>query len=708
MNMAVCPACPPMDASPVELPAGRIVLSVPTAHCATCMSGIERALQAVPGVRSARVNLSLKRVLIEGGAGVTGEALARIVSAAGWPAQELDAGLITPVDSDVQAKALLMRLGVAGFAQMNLMLLSVAIWSGAASETRVLFHMISAMIAVPTVAFAAQPFFLSALAALGGRRLNMDVPISLAILLATAMSLFETFNGGNAAYFDAAVSLTFFLLAGRYLEARTRGMARSAAATLSALAVPKALLADGRMIAAKDLRVGDMIRVLPGLRLPADGVVVTGESELDRSALTGESAPVFAGVGDGIEAGVMNLTGPLSLRVTRAGADTALSRLAELVSVAETTRNRYTSLADRAARIYAPGVHALALLTFAGWMIANGDLRHAINVAIAVLIITCPCALGLAVPAVVTAASGRLFRRGFLLRSPTALERLAEVDHVVFDKTGTLTNGEPLVVGMLPEGEAAGVALALAEASAHPLSRALAAALLDIGVVPASVVAIREVPGQGVEGRWHGHEVRLGRPDWLGMQAEGSATGLSLAGRTQLIRFADTPRSGAADLVAALQLPVTLLSGDQPAVARAFGARIGIADARGGLLPADKVAVIAALKAEGKRVLMVGDGLNDTGALAAAHVSMAPGSALEAARSLADIVLLSPDVSGIAPALATARRARRLILQNFGLALGYNLISVPLAMAGLASPLVAALAMSTSSILVSLNALRVK
>jgi len=697
-----------MDASPVELPAGRIVLSVPTAHCATCMSGIERALQAVPGVRSARVNLSLKRVLIEGGAGVTGEALARIVSAAGWPAQELDAGLITPVDSDVQAKALLMRLGVAGFAQMNLMLLSVAIWSGAASETRVLFHMISAMIAVPTVAFAAQPFFLSALAALGGRRLNMDVPISLAILLATAMSLFETFNGGNAAYFDAAVSLTFFLLAGRYLEARTRGMARSAAATLSALAVPKALLADGRMIAAKDLRVGDMIRVLPGLRLPADGVVVTGESELDRSALTGESAPVFAGVGDGIEAGVMNLTGPLSLRVTRAGADTALSRLAELVSVAETTRNRYTSLADRAARIYAPGVHALALLTFAGWMIANGDLRHAINVAIAVLIITCPCALGLAVPAVVTAASGRLFRRGFLLRSPTALERLAEVDHVVFDKTGTLTNGEPLVVGMLPEGEAAGVALALAEASAHPLSRALAAALLDIGVVPASVVAIREVPGQGVEGRWHGHEVRLGRPDWLGMQAEGSATGLSLAGRTQLIRFADTPRSGAADLVAALQLPVTLLSGDQPAVARAFGARIGIADARGGLLPADKVAVIAALKAEGKRVLMVGDGLNDTGALAAAHVSMAPGSALEAARSLADIVLLSPDVSGIAPALATARRARRLILQNFGLALGYNLISVPLAMAGLASPLVAALAMSTSSILVSLNALRVK
>ncbi|MEO8531503.1 MAG: heavy metal translocating P-type ATPase, partial [Deltaproteobacteria bacterium] len=687
MSLAVCPACPVIEFGAVEPARARIILSVPSAHCASCMAGIERVLAGVAGVRSARVNLSLKRVLVDAGAGVSGEDLALAVSQAGWPAQELDAGLIAPADSDAQAKALLMRLGVAGFAMMNLMLLSVAIWSGAVAETRVLFHLISAMIAVPTIAFAGQPFFASALAALRGRRLNMDVPISLAILLATGMSLFETFNGGQDAYFDAAVSLTFFLLAGRYLEARTRGIARSAAATLSALTVPKALLADGRMVEAKDLAPGDMIRVLPGLRLPADGVVVNGESELDCSTLTGESAAVFAGQGMALDAGALNLTGVLDLRVTRAGADTALSRLAELVSLAETSRNKYTSLADQAARIYAPGVHALALLTFVGWMVATGDLRHALNVAIAVLIITCPCALGLAVPAVVTAASGRLFRRGFVLRSATALERLAEVDHVVFDKTGTLTSGAPRVVGDLPTGRVASVALALAQASAHPLSRALALAL--DGVVAANVTGLHEVPGHGVEGVLGGEVVRLGRPDWVGGESVGSSVGLLVGGEVTLIRFADTAREGALQAVGELGavMPVTLLSGDTDAIAVEFGASLGISDARGGLLPADKVAVIEGLKAQGKHVLMIGDGLNDTAALAAAHVSMAPGSALDAARSLADIVLLGDSFAGIASALATARSARRLILQNFAVAALYNTVSIPLAVLGFASPL---------------------
>ena len=344
-------------------------------------------------------------------------------------------------------------------------------------------------------------------------------------------------------------------------------------------------------------------------------------------------------------------------------------------------------------------------------MVADGDLRHAVNTAIAVLIITCPCALGLAVPAVVTAASGRLFRRGYLIRNASALERLAEVDHVVFDKTGTLTTGELAVTGGLPVGPRAGVALALAEGSAHPMARAVARALRREGVLPSRVTGLREVPGQGVEALWQGKVVRLGRLDWLGLPTVGTGTALMADGQASLISLSDQPRDGAAEAVAALQargIGVTLLSGDRGEVATAFGAAIGIKDARGDLSPEGKVRVLEDLARAGARVLMIGDGLNDTGALAAAHVSMAPGTALDAARSLADVVVLAPDLHGLAGVVGTARKSRRLILQNFGVAALYNIVSVPLAVVGLASPLAAALAMSTSSIVVSLNALRAR
>jgi len=698
--------------------ASRLVLSLPSAEGAETISAVERALEAAPGVRSARVNLTMKRVSVDAEPGVTADDLIARLAAVGHQAFELDPGLLSATETDRRGRDLLMRLGVAGFSMMNIMLLSVAVWSGAEDATRDLFHWISAMIALPTLVFSGQPFFVSAWQSLRARRLGMDVPISLALILASSISLFETIKGGHHAYFDAAVSLCFFLLAGRYLDYRSRAAARSAAEELAALEVPRALrLVDGAetMVAIADLVPGDLVRVKPGARMPVDGVIVDGASELDRSLLTGETLPVQAVPGIAVSAGEVNLTGPLTVRVTAAGKDSSLHRMADLVAVAESAKNRYTSLADRMARRYSPSVHILALSSFLGWLwYSGGDVRLAVNVAAAVLIITCPCALALAVPSVVTAASGKLFRMGLLVKDGTALERLAEVDTVVFDKTGTLTLGAPRPTN-LDECPAAALSLAaaLAEASGHPLSVALAGALRDRGIVAASVDDLREVPGYGVEGRWQGNRVRLGRAEWLGAKApEATATLLDSGdGALHVFTFSDSLRPGARVVVDKLRgqgKRVILLSGDNEAAVSALADDLGIADWRAGALPAEKARAVAALAAEGRKVLMVGDGLNDTAALAAAHVSVSPASALDAARVASDIVLLGQDLAPVADAARISVAARRRIKQNFALSLAYNVVAVPVALVGLATPLIAALAMSTSSLTVTLNALRLK
>ncbi|WP_238363842.1 heavy metal translocating P-type ATPase [Mesobacterium pallidum] len=719
--ISACPACNAApaaeDLAEAALASARdseVLLSLPTIHCAACISAVEQGLRAHPGVRAARVNLTRKRATIDTEPGVTPEELRSLVEGLGYEAHELDAASLGMTETDRAGRGILMRLAVAGFAAMNVMLLSIAVWSGAEGPTRDMFHWISAAITLPAIAFSAQPFFVNAWHALRAGRLNMDVPISLAIGLAVVTSLWETMLSGEHAYFDAAIALTFFLLAGRYLDHRTRALARSAAEELTALEVPRAMRFVGGVpteVPVAALRVGDLLLVRPGARMPVDGVITEGASELDRSLLTGETLPVAAAPGLSVSAGEVNLTGPLTLRATAVGRDTSLHRMADLVAVAESGRSNYTSLADRAAKLYAPGVHILSALSFLGWYLWSGDMRISLNIAAAVLIITCPCALGLAVPAVTTAASGRLFRRGMLIKHATALERLAEVDTVVFDKTGTLTAGTPLALDVQAHGDAAlSVALALATGSSHPLSRALVAA--GQGATPADVTGITEVPGHGVEGLWQGRRVRLGRADWLGAEALGdtTATWLDLGDGVPLdYRFTDRPRPGAAEAVAALQAAghrVILLSGDTDGPVRALAEDLGIADWSARQTPQDKAARIAALRDTGAKVLMVGDGLNDTAALAAAHVSISPASALDAARVASDIVLLGADLSPIASAITTARTATRRIRENFQIATLYNIIAVPLAVAGLATPLIAALAMSSSSITVSLNALR--
>lgn len=725
MSSVALSACPACSAAPAaEALADRaaprdakLTLSLPTIHCSACISTVEKTLNAYPGVHDARVNLTLKRAQVDADAVVSADELVTALAGVGYEAHELDAGSAAVTATDRAGRDLLMRLAVAGFASMNVMLLSVSVWSGAEDATRDMFHWISAFITLPAVAFSGQPFFRNAWAALKARRLNMDVPIVLAITLALITSLWETMLSGEHAYFDAALTLTFFLLAGRYLDHRTRAIARSAAEELTALEVPRAWrLVNGEEIQTPvaDLAIGDLIRVRPGARMPVDGEIVDGTSELDRSLLTGETLPVPAAPGSHVSAGEVNLTGPLTLRATAVGQDTSLHRMADLVAIAESGRSRYTSLADSAAKLYAPGVHILSALAFVGWYIYSWDVRTALNIAAAVLIITCPCALGLAVPAVTTAASGRLFKRGMLVKHETALERLAKVNTVVFDKTGTLTTGTPTPLNLSDHTpETLALALALAEGSAHPLSVALTGAIRAQGIAPAQVTDLTEVPGYGTEALLNGQRVRLGRGAWVGAGAADTTTAW-LAPEGEPMRaftFTDSLRPGAAEAVAGLKAAghrVILISGDTERAVQDLADRLEIDDWTAGALPGDKAARIAALQDEGANVLMVGDGLNDTAALSAADVSISPASALDAARVASDIVLLGTDLSPIPDALTTASRATRRIRENFRIASLYNVIAVPLAIAGLATPLIAALAMSTSSITVSLNALRLR
>lgn len=700
---AACPACAvaPIAQDIADDPA--LKFSLPTIHCAACIGKIERGLASIIGVRSVRVNLSLKRLSVTGS--VDSKHIETALTDLGFDAYPLDLEVLNTAHDSV-GRALMMRMAVAGFAMMNVMLLSVAVWSGAADATRDLFHLISAAIALPMVAYAGQPFFQNAWSALRVGGLNMDVPISLAIILAAGMSLFETLNGGAHAYFDAALSLTFFLLIGRFMDHRTRSAARSAAKELTALEVQTAQrIVDGnaQTVPVALLDIGDVVMVATGARVPVDGVLLSARALMDRSFLTGESAAIDVTQNAMLQAGEINVAQPLTLRATAVGDDTSLRRMASMVELAENSRNSYTALADRAAQIYAPAVHLLALAAFIGWYLGTGDVRHAINIAIAVLIITCPCALGLAVPAVSTAAISRLFAMGYLVKHATALERLAEVTRVVFDKTGTLSIPSVTLPEALRETERA-VAKGLAQASHHPLSRALDLALGDVAA--AQIEQITEIAGQGVSGVWQGHDVRLGRGAWL--DANFADLGLRI-GHNQPLAFAacETPRDGVRTALAGMSLPCEIVTGDAIQPAQLFATDLGLpvtADVRAD----EKFEYLQHLAQNQDRVLMVGDGLNDTAALAAAHASIAPASALDASRSASDVVILKDSFAELPLLLRIAKLTCRLSKQNFAIAGIYNAIAIPLALAGLATPLAAALAMSASSITVLLNSQRVR
>ena len=681
--------------------------TVPGMRCAGCIAKIERGLGELEGVERARVNFSARRVAVRHTAQLDEPALIEAIGRLGFEAQAL---ADNPLAEDArETRGLLQALAVAGFGMMNIMLLSVSVWSGAGGVTRELFHCLSALIAIPVVAYSGRPFFASAVMALRHRRTNMDVPISIGVLLATGLSIYETMAGGGHAYFDSAVMLLFFLLAGRALDSMMRGKTRAGiGALLSRMGKNATVLVHGgstRVVKAEQLEQGMVMLVAAGEALAADGVVEQGSTLLDNSMLTGESVPQRVTAGDMVHAGTVNLGNPVQVRVTASSSDTAIAGIARLMDEAGQSRSSYVRIADRASRLYAPAVHSLALLAFAGWLLAGAGVHQSLVIAIATLIITCPCAMGLAVPAAQVVASGALAKRGLLVKDGSALERLAEVDIALFDKTGTLTLGEAVPETGQLSALQKGVALALARSSRHPLSKGLAGALGASGVQAAPLGEVAEVGGEGVRGRLGDVGVALER---------GSASGSSLAASLRIgeeavtIEFSDSLRPDVRQTLDALSgagIESMVMSGDRMGAVEAAAAPLGIAW-KAEQRPHEKLAILEELKRRGRLPLMVGDGINDGPSLAAAHASIAPGSASDVSQQAADAVFLGKALMPVAFAVATARRTMRIVRQNFAFAIVYNLCAVPLALAGLVTPLIAAIAMSLSSVVVVGNSLR--
>jgi Cu2+-exporting ATPase len=697
----------------------RLELAVRGMRCAGCMSKIENGIRQLPGVEEARVNLSSAKLNVRWREGATSaERIVERVNELGFEAFPYDPSAILKQD-DEEGRFLLTCLAVAAFGSSNVMFLSICVWAGFDGEmghaTRSLFHWVSGVIAIPTALYAGRPFFRSAAASLSRGSANMDVPITLGILLALALSVYEAIKGGDHAYFDAAVSLPFLLLIGRYLDHLLRRTARGAALDLAAMQTVTStrIGADGvsHVVAAGDIAPGDRLLITAGERVPVDSVVECGESEADVSLVTGESAPVRVKAGDLLQSGTLNLNGVLTLKATKRVQDSLVADLARLFEAGQQNRGRYVRIADRAAQLYVPTVHGAALLVFFGGMVAGLGVETALTNAVTLLIITCPCALGLAVPAVQIVATSRLFKSGILVKSGDALERLAEADVAVFDKTGTLTHGRPVLTnGENVSRDVLERAAQMARASKHPLSRALASA-----AGPGTVLAdVREIPGDGLECRNAEGTLRLGRAAFAGdgssAQADGSVLWYSEPGHAPVaLHFSDSVRADAAASVKALKsmgLKVEMLTGDLDKPAAAAARTLSIDTWTACSDPAQKTQHLERLQKQGHHVLMVGDGLNDAAALSLAHVSISPGTAVQASQTAADMILQGESLSPIVEAVDVARRARSLVFQNFAFSAIYNVLAVPLAAMGMVTPLIAAVAMSGSSLIVMLNALR--
>ncbi|MBV1797065.1 heavy metal translocating P-type ATPase [Siccirubricoccus sp. G192] len=679
--------------------------------CGACVWLVEQALAAEPAMLRARASLATRRLTLAWrGPAARANDFAALLARLGFRVAPWSPACLSATE-DAEGRTLVRVLGIAGFGAMNVMLVSVAVWVGAdmGEATRGLMHWLAALISLPVVLVAGMPFYRSALAGLRGGRVNMDLAVSIGVLATTAMSLSETIRNGPFTFFDGAVSLLALLLAGRVLDRAARRRARQAVAELLALQEGSVSLfgEDGGVSAVpvESVRAGQRILVAAGERLRLDLLLEAGEALLDTAATTGESLPRRFAAGAPLPAGAVNMGAGFTARVAAAAADGSLAAMARLLERAEGARGRYVDLADRVVRYFVPTVLAVALATFLGWWLWGGlHWQAALVPAVAALIVTCPCGFAIAIPAVQAVSVGALFRRGVLVASATALERLASADHVVLDKTGTLTEGRPaLLPGDWTEAELRAAA-GLAQASRHPLSRALAAACPE---APAAE-GVEELPGRGLRAGGR----RLGSAAFLGIPGEDAGMTLWYAAPGQApvaFRFADRLRADATAIVAELQalgLSAELLSGDAPNAVAAVAGQTGITAWTARATPEAKAARIEALRAEGRRPLMVGDGINDAAALALAHVAACPGDATDLAQTAADLVLQGEGLAALPAAIRSARRAQRLARQNITFSLAYNLVAVPLAVANIVTPLLAALVMASSSLVVTLNSLR--
>lgn len=699
-------------------------------ECAACVWLNERQLARQPGVVEVDVNYASHRARVRWDARrVSLSAILGAVARIGYRALPYDPARAR-AGREARKRAQLRRLGVAAAFGMQVMMLAFALYTGAAADTsfRALLEWASLVLTVPVVAYSAQPFFAGRLRELRGARVGMDTSVALGIAIASIASAWSTFTGHGPVYYDSVTMFVFLLLLARYLETAARGRTADVSEVL-AQGVPTTALRLGdtgeRWVAAVSLKRGDRVRVRPGDVVPADGVVTYGRSSVDESLLTGEPLPAPKTGGDRLVGGSVNVESVLEMRVERAGNDSTLSAVVRLLEHAQTDKPRAARLADRAAGRLVGAVLAATALAVLYWLWVQP--ARAAPVAIAMLVVTCPCALSLATPAALTAAIGRLAALGALTTRGHALETLARVTHVVFDKTGTLTQGHPQLSAIvtftaLDRDAVLGLAAALERHSEHPIARALVETARDPGVVANEV---RNTPGAGVEGRIGGKYYCIGNAAFVRARtrdgvapAQARALGgdggsvVFLADRCELkaaLVFIDAPRAGARELIAALKarrIHVALMTGDHAQAAACVASALGIDDVRSELAPQDKLAQVRALQDRGAIVAMVGDGVNDAAAMAAAHVSVAMGGTTPLASVAADMVMLSPRLETLQAAFSLARRVRAVTRQNIAAAAVYNALALPAAAAGLVSPWVAALGMSASSLIVVGNALR--
>ena len=698
----------------------RLSLLISGVHCAGCIQKIESSLANEQDITGARLNFSTKRLMLSwAGSDQNANKYVRTIEKLGYG--------VSPYSPDKQqeqaieqARFLLLCVGIAGFAMGNIMLLSVGLWSTSGEvmgeATRSLMHWVSAAIALPAIMFAGRPFFRSALKALKGGHTNMDVPISIALVLASGMSLYETINHGEHVYFDSAVMLMFFLLVGRYLDFRARGVAQSSATELLSTLSGFAKVVDRdrvKNIPIRDIREGMVIRVAVGESFPVDGCVTEGESTVDTSIVTGETLPREIKVGQDVYAGTLNLSNPITINAVSAAEDSLLADVVRLMEKATQGQAQYVRIADKAAKLYTPVVHSLALIAFLGWWFIGGiAVQEALMIAVTVLIITCPCALGLAVPVVQVLATNSLMKKNVLIKSGDALERLSEIDIALMDKTGTLTLGKPALIGKYDDS-ALKIAASLASQSAHPLSRAITKANT---YTLQGIDNVREIPGKGIEGVLDGTKVRLGSRAWCGdtstEPSDDIELWLSVEGQSAVrFIFKDELKKDSQSTIQNLEnehIKSIIISGDREPVVKSIAQECGITEYYGDISPPEKFEIMEKMQADGHKILMVGDGLNDAPTLAGANVSMAPGTAIDMAQNAADIIFMGDHYSPVYDTYMISKLTQKLVKQNFMLAILYNIIAIPLALAGMVTPLIAAIAMSGSSLIVIGNSFRLR
>lgn len=678
-------------------------------NCAGCIAKIERHISAQHGVVLARGNATVKRIrLVWDSDQQTEDTLIGQIRAIGYDALPFQAGYNAPPEP-----SLLPQLGLAGFAMMNIMAISFAVWAGVATDmgpgSMQFLHWISAALATPVVWYSAAVFYAPSLRALRHGNMTMDTPISIAIAVTYAASLFETIRGTEHVYFDAVTALVFFLLIGRVIERALRQRSGDAAENLRNLMQIDTQREgpDGRLetVAAGALLPGDIVVVGSGERVPADGVLLSDHAQVDESVITGETLPRDVINAEAIVAGAIVHTGPARLQITHVGADAQIGKISQMIAEVVANKSAAQQRADRFARGYIPLVLGGGALGFALWyFVLSASFADALMIAVAVLVVTCPCAAGLATPAVSARAVNVLMRAGIVVKSSDALERLGDATSAIADKTGTLSKSLPVLCDT--DKSVRRDAARLAAGSAHPLAK-----MLCEGMDVQPLIGLREVPGQGIEAP---SGARLGSAQFTNAPEAAEHPTLwyrAASGDTHGFQFCETPRAGLADMIEglnALNMPLTILSGDTPASVARFASNYKIPRHVGGSTPRDKLACLEKVQQSGQKPVMIGDGINDAPALEAAHVSISFGGATEVAQVAADVVLVNPDLRLVPHAIRTARAASRLIGQNLAFSAIYNVVTVPLALAGYLSPLVAAVLMSSSSIVVLANGLRLK